>query len=623
MTILNPSAFYLLLLLGIILFFYLLKGRPRKVIVSSTLFWRRIRQALPAQRPRWRLPPELLLFLQIALLTLLIMALAQFLLSRKEKKEFIVIVMDTTASMQATDLIPNRLAVAKKRAQEFIEELPENTQLALVQAGKRPQLIANFSDERSYLLIRLKALTAADVRGNEAAVLELANSILPTQTQGRVIFFTDGAFELDLDSLPQTVELVPLDKKNSRNLAITSFELRPRTEDSEKYELLVKVTNFSLQKERFSLRLWLGQNLIFKSESALSSQEEKKYIHNLEVKEKTILKAEIYPYPQDDLAIDNTAYALPGFSERLNVLLVSRGNLFLKATLESYPQVNLYQKQTILPEELSGYDLIIFDNIVPPPLKRGNIVCLGVLPPNLSLEEQDPQPNPILTEWQIDHPLLRFVNLKNMNVRQSLGTETLPEADILLRSSAGPLIQVWQSGGLRLLFIGFDLYYSDFPLQIGFPIFIFNLLRWFHPQVFDPTYSQIQTGEEFVIFPKAQKEEITIVNPHNEIITIEDPKDPLIFSETTIAGVYTLDGKSLFAANLLSAHESNLLSRVTFSAASREVNRQVKNEYSESKLSLSPMLILLSCLLLFIEWYLYHFPGAIGKKKSKFSKRTA
>ncbi|GAI59840.1 unnamed protein product, partial [marine sediment metagenome] len=204
--------------------------------------------------------PELLLFLQIALLTLLIMALAQFLLSRKEKKEFIVIVMDTTASMQATDLISNRLAVAKKRAQEFIKELPENTQLALVQAGKRPQLIANFSDERSYLLIRLKALTAADVRGNETAVLELANSILPTQTQGRVIFFTDGAFELDLDSLPQTVELVPLHKKNSRNLAITSFELRARTEDSEKYELLVKVTNFSLQKERFSLRLWLGQN---------------------------------------------------------------------------------------------------------------------------------------------------------------------------------------------------------------------------------------------------------------------------------------------------------------------------------------------------------------------------
>ena len=623
MTILNPSAFYLLLLLGVILFFYLLKGRPRKVIVSSTLFWRRIRQALPVQRIRWRLPPELLLFLQIALLTLLIMALAQFLLSRKEKKEFMVIVMDTTASMQATDLIPNRLAVAKKRAEEFIKELPENTQLALVQAGKRPQLIANFSDERSYLLIRLKALTAADVRGNETAVLELANSILPTQTQGRVIFFTDGAFELDLDSLPQTVELVPLNKKNSRNLAITSFELRPRTQDSEKYELLVKVTNFSLQKERFSLRLWLGQNLIFKSELVVSSQEEKEYIHNLEVDKKTILKAEISPYPQDDLILDNTAYALPGFSERLNVLLVSKGNLFLRTALESYPQVNFYQKQIVLPGELSYYDLIIFDNIIPPPLERGNIVCLGVLPPNLSLKEQDPQPNSILTEWEIDHPLLRFVNLENMNVRQSLGIETLPGADILLMSSAGPLMQVWQKGGLRLLFIGFDLYYSDFPLQIGFPVFIFNLLQWFHPQVFDPTYSQIQTGEEFVIFPKAKKEEITIVNPHNEIITIENPKDPLIFSETRIAGVYTIDGKSLFTANLLSAHESNLLSRVTFASTSREVNRQVKNEYSESKLSLSPLLILLSCLLLLVEWYLYHFPRAIGKRRSKSSKRTA
>ena len=622
MNILNPSAFYLLLLLGIILFFYLLKGRPRKVTVSSTLFWRRIRQTLPAQRIRWRLPPELLLFLQIALLTLLIMALAQFILPRKEKKEFMVIVMDTTASMQTTDLIPNRLAVAKKKAQEFIKELPENTQLALVQAGKRPQVIANFSDERSYLLERLKALTPADVRGNEAVVLQLANSILPTPAQGRVIFFTDGAFELDLDSLPQSVEFVTFNSKNSRNLAITSFELRPKTVDSEKYELLVKVTNSSRQEERFSLRLWLGQNLIVESESVLSSEEEKEFIHNLEVKQKTILKAEIYPYPQDDLTVDNTAYALPGFSEPLDVLLVTRGNLFLKATLESYSQVNLYQKETVLADELSYYDLIIFDNIVPPALKRGNIVCLGVLPPNLSLQEQDPQPNPILTERQIDHPLLRFVNLENMNVRQSAGIGTLAGADILLASSAGPLMQVWQNEGLRLLFIGFDLYYSDFPLQIGFPIFIFNLLQWFHPQVFDPTYWQIQTGGEFVIFPQAQKEEITIVNPHNEIITIEDREDPLIFSETTIAGVYTLDGKSLFAANLLSVHESNLFSRVAFSAASTEVNRQVKNEYSDSELSLSPMLILLSCLLLFIEWYFYHFPGVIGKEKSKFRKRT-
>ncbi len=622
MNILNPSAFYLLLLLGIILFFYLLKGRPRKVTVSSTLFWRRIRQTLPAQRIRWRLPPELLLFLQIALLTLLIMALAQFILPRKEKKEFMVIVMDTTASMQTTDLIPNRLAVAKKKAQEFIKELPENTQLALVQAGKRPQVIANFSDERSYLLERLKALTPADVRGNEAVVLQLANSILPTPAQGRVIFFTDGAFELDLDSLPQSVEFVTFNSKNSRNLAITSFELRPKTVDSEKYELLVKVTNSSRQEERFSLRLWLGQNLIVESESVLSSEEEKEFIHNLEVKQKTILKAEIYPYPQDDLTVDNTAYALPGFSEPLDVLLVTRGNLFLKATLESYSQVNLYQKETVLADELSYYDLIIFDNIVPPALKRGNIVCLGVLPPNLSLQEQDPQPNPILTERQIDHPLLRFVNLENMNVRQSAGIGTLAGADILLASSAGPLMQVWQNEGLRLLFIGFDLYYSDFPLQIGFPIFIFNLLQWFHPQVFDPTYWQIQTGGEFVIFPQAQKEEIIIVNPHNEIITIEDREDPLIFSETTIAGVYTLDEKSLFAANLLSAHESNLFSRVAFSAASTEVNRQVKNEYSDSELSLSPMLILLSCLLLFIEWYFYHFPGVIGKEKSKFRKRT-
>ena len=303
------------------------------------------------------------------------------------------------------------------------------------------------------------------------------------------------------------------------------------------------------------------------------------------------------------------------------MLLVSEGNLFLKTALESYSQVNLYQKQTVLPEELSHYDLVIFDSITPPPLKRGNMVCLGVLPPNLSLKKQDLQESPILTEWQIDHPLLRFVNLENMNVRQSLEIGALPESNVLLRSSAGPLMQLWQGEGLRLLFVAFDLYHSDFPLQIGFPVFIFNLLQWFHPQVFDPTYWQIQTGEEFVFFPEGQQE-ITIINPRSEIITVENLKEPLVFSQTRIAGVYTLDGESLFVANLFNAQESDLFSRIRVSSESVEANKRLENGSSDDRLSLSPLLILLSCLILSIEWYLYHFPSSISRKKSKFSKKV-
>jgi len=622
MSIFNPSAFYLLPLLGVILFFYLLKGRPRELIISSTLFWRRIGQTLSAQRIRWRLPPELLLFLQIALLSLLIMALAQFFLLKKEKGKSMVIVIDTTASMQATDLIPNRLAIAKKRAQEFIKELPQNTRLALVQAGKRPQLVANFSDERSYLLKELEDLSATDVTGNEEAALKLAASLFPSQTQGRVIFFTDGAFEFDSDSLLPGVEYVLIGEKSCRNLAITSLEVRPRTVDSKKYEVLVKVRNFSSRKEKFSFSLWLRESLISKGELALSSQEERAYIYHLETKERSILKVEICPYPQDDLAADNTAYALFGSSEDLNVLLVSEGNLFLKTALESYSWINLYQKQRALPEEISDYDLVIFDGIIPPLLERGNIVCLGVLPLNFSSEKPNLQFNPILTEWQIDHPLLRFVNFENMNVRQSLEIRPFPGSDVLLKSSEGPLIQVWEKEELRLLFIAFDLYSSDFPLQIGFPVFIFNLLQWFHPQIFDPTYCQIETGEEFVIFPKDQKEQIAIVNPHNEMIKIEKLKDPLVFSQTEIAGVYTLNGENFFVANLLSWRESNLLSRVRLPSTPGEVDKKVENEFWENKLSLSPLLILLSCLLLLIEWYLYHFPTDILKGRNRLRKRT-
>jgi len=609
MTILNPSAFYLLPLLGLILFFYLLKGRPREISVSSTLFWQKIRQTLSSQHLRWRLPPELLLFLQLALLGLLIMVLAQILLIIENRgEEYLVIVMDTTASMQATDLVPDRLSVAKKRARELIKELPEKTKIALVQADDQPHLLANFSDDRAFLLKELENLKALDVKGDEEAALRLAVSLFPPDIQRRIFFFTDGAFKLNPDSVSQEVKLVLFGSGAPRNLGITSLKIRPRLIGERDYEILVGVGNFSPQEEVFSLELWLGEKLLSRERLALPSQEEGQYVYRVKVEEKAILRAKLEPHSQDNLAIDNIAYAIFAPSRNLNVLLVSQGNLFLETALTAYPCINLYLKNRISAQEIPNYDLVIFDGIVPPPLDQGNVVCIGTLPLDLLPENPGLQVNPLLTEWEIDHPLLRFVNLNDTNVERSLSIPPLPRGEVLVRSAKYPLMQIWQRGDLRLLFIAFDLYYSDFPLQVGFPIFIFNLLQWFHPEVFDPGYYQIQTGKGFSIPSGYEEGEVAILNPHNEMNKFEKIEDSSIFWRTKIAGVYRLNGEEFFAANLLSSQESNLFSRVNLPSLDENIQEQLEGSSVSSKLPLSPLFILISCLLLLMEWHFYHFP---------------
>lgn len=607
MTILNPSAFYLLPLLGLVFFFYLLKGRPREVKISSTLLWQKIRQILPAQHFRWRLPRELLLFLELAILGLLIIALTQILFTVKSKEDYLVVVMDTTASMQATDLVPDRLSVAKERARDLINELSGKKKIALIEADDKPRLLVNFSDHRATLLRKLKNLRASDVKGDAGAALRLANSLFPPYAEKSIIFFTDGAFGLSPDLVPAGVELVLFSTDAPCNLGITSLKIRPGIIGGRDYEVLVSVGNFSSQEETFRLKLWLGEKLINEEELTLPPQKEGQYVYSVRVTSRAILTTELHPYSRDDLTVDNIAYAVFSSSRNLDVLLVSRGNLFLETAFTAYSSINLYVKDNVSAQEIPDYDLVIFDGIIPPSLNQGNVVCIGTLPLDFLPKNSGLRVNPVLIEWEIDHPLLRFVNLNDTNVEWSLPVPTLPNGEVLVKSTEYPLMQVWQKDNLRLVFLAFDLYYSDFPLRVGFPVFIFNLLQWFHPEEFDPDYYQIQTGEAFPLPSGYEKHEVTILDPHNHM---NKPKmeDGPVFSQTKIAGVYRFNGEALFAANLVDSQESNLISRVNLSGPAKNFSQQLRSKTTISKFSLSPLLIVLSFLVLLIEWYLYHFP---------------
>ena len=610
MSVLNPSAFYLLPLLGLILFFYLLKGKPRQIKVSSTLFWQKIRQTLTSQRFRWRLPPELLLFLQLTIFGILIVALAQlFLTLRGKEAEYVAIVIDTTASMQATDVVPDRLSVAKRKARDLIRELSRRTRIALIQADDHPRLLVNFSDDRAFLLRRLEALKAVDVEGDEEVALKLAASLFPSGTRKKIFFFTDGAFEINPDSVPRGTKLVLSTSKAPRNIGITSLKIRPRMIGERNYEVLVGVGNFSSQEESFTLSLHLGGKLISKEKLSLPPHREGRYIYSVKARKKAILRVELEPHPRDDLSVDNLAYAIFGSSKNLDVLLVSKGNLFLETALSAYQCINLYLKDRLSnSQEVADYDLVIFDGISPPSLDQGNVVLIGVLPPGFVLEKTVPQLNPVLTEWEVEHPLLRFVDLSDVNVERALPVGVLPGGKVLARSGSFPLIQVWQKNGLRLLFLAFDLYQSDFPLQVGFPIFIFNLLQWFHPELFDPNYYQIQTGKSFPIPTEYEGGEVNILSPHKKMRKFEKVESGLLFSQTQITGVYKLNGEPFFAANLTSSEESNLLARASLPLLEEEIGGRLEEEPAKRKLSLSPFLVLISFLLLLVEWYLYHFP---------------
>src|SRR3954470_22720341 len=98
---------------------YFLKLRRRPVQVPSTLLWRRSLEDLHVNSLFQRLRRNLLLFLQLLMLVLAMLALTgPRLRGSSTPGQRFVLAVDDSASMSATDVAPDRLSRAKDEARK-------------------------------------------------------------------------------------------------------------------------------------------------------------------------------------------------------------------------------------------------------------------------------------------------------------------------------------------------------------------------------------------------------------------------------------------------------------------------------------------------------------------------
>ncbi len=122
MDVLNPLAFWFALLAIPIVLLYLLRLRRRAQPVSSTLLWRRAILDREANTLWQRLRRNVLLFLQLATLAFLIFALARpYLQAPGGPSRQVIVLLDASASMQATDVRPSRFEAARAQVRALIE----------------------------------------------------------------------------------------------------------------------------------------------------------------------------------------------------------------------------------------------------------------------------------------------------------------------------------------------------------------------------------------------------------------------------------------------------------------------------------------------------------------------
>jgi hypothetical protein len=612
----TPWAFAFLILVPLVLLLHSLRLRRREVRISSLYLWEELLRERRSTLGMSKLLRSLLLLLQILGIAGLTFGLADpFARLPSTKEGDIVLVLDASASMRATAKGEERFAQARRLAFELVERLHAKSEMALIQAAARPTLKVPFTADRTLLKQTLEGLAATDEPGDLPKAVEFARALLGGDRRGEVVILSDGADPRLAEALHQGsgARLVSV-AGGERNVAITKFEVRPRLTRPGEYEVLVNVANFSPQAETFDLALAMNWKTVRRSRHTLEPGERQNLIFPYAGSANGV--AEVTLDVNDDLSADNRAATVLSDRMPVWVLLVSRGNYFLESLLAGHAHASVNVVNSLTPssfeQQVRGNHIVILDGIEPPPLHFGNFLLINTTAPNLPITVKGVTEAPPIVDWDASDPILRSVQLRDLQVRQAQVVEIGEGVKPLLYADGSPILSSLDTGRLRAVHLGFDLLNSDLPLRVAFPVLMSNILEWLSPQHGTFVSHQVQAGEPYAIELDSVPAEVSVRRPSGEWSKLQATENPLIFRDTSYVGVYTVRvGKKTqrFAVNLASPEESDIRPKLAERPADGQPLTALSTQETVNR-PLWPYFVALALGLTLVEWYFWCRTGA-------------
>jgi hypothetical protein len=560
----NPAAIAWAALAIPIVALYILKVRQRRVLVSTNLFWRQI---FEEKRPRslWETLRHLIsLLVQVALLSFLVFALVDpyFRWEALGAKRYVLIV-DNSASMNATDGSPTRLAQAKIEGLRVIDGIRFRDEMAVISAGSEPSVACGLTGHQRTLRNALEAIKPTDGPTRVTEAVELARRLLGgNRSEKSILVLTDGTFTESAKLLGARDVDAFLVGKNSPNVAITRTQARRSLLDPIGYEILIEVANLAESTSKCRLEIDLDDEVV----DVIPLQIEpggtwKKVIEKTSANGGRLTARLDQP---DILAADNHASAILPRREARPVTLITEGNLFLEKVLQAIPLVRLDIEKE-LPKTAANPSVLILHKKVPEQIPAGAVFVVDPSGPCDLWDLGEPLQNPIVTKQEKDSPILGHVRLENVSMPEARKITPKGPVQVLASSLGGePLIAVFERAGGNVVVLTVDLDKSDLPLQTAFPILVSNALSWFSRNKGELRESLVTGAVTEWEIPSRGGGPMLLKSPGGEIRSLPGGTTRATIGPLDQSGVWSLvrtrEGapEAEFACNIASRTESDL-----------------------------------------------------------------
>ena len=550
MSFLSPLGLLGVLFVPVVLAMYLLKLRRDRQVVPSTLLWQRLLTDVEANAPWQRLRRSLLLLLQLLLVALLaILAARPFLERPAGLAGDVVVVIDTSASMAASDIPPDRLTEAKAKVLERLHDLPANGTVSVIAAGRTARVVVNGTTDIGRVRAAIDGIAVSPSTGDLGDALNLANALAARAGDAEILVATDAALAIKPTArLDHKVSVIQVGRER-KNQAIVALAVRAAPSGVTR-SVFISIANLDIEPASRRLELWAdGILLEAKDLKNLEPQTRTEVVIDDVPRDRSVIEVRLVdPAGKDGgdaLAVDDRAWAVVPPDRLRRVLLVGPGDPYLETALSYLPSTELYG---VTPEKYGPtthpelFDLIIFEGSLPPQLRHSAV--LAIAPPATSDlgEVLGTLTDPGIGTLPTDDPILKYVDLSSVHIGKAAKLALPSWARVVIPGPSGaPLLYAGEHDGRRAAVMAFLPRNSDLPLQVAFPVLMSNLAGELLGGAAAPTQA-LSPGDPVTIPVPAGATSIDVTRPDGSVVelapaTADAPS--VAFSQTDLLGVYT------------------------------------------------------------------------------------
>jgi len=383
----------------------------------------------------------------------------------------VVFVLDTSASMRATDVHPSRFDAARALLLNDAKRLPAGTRFALVLAGPRPTIRLGFTTRREELRRALSTLQPTDASANLAAAVAFANALA---TDVDVRLYTDTPVE-GFESATRLFR-----EAHPKDIAVFGFTLTRDPSEVSRVTARATIANYTDMSQRVRLTLDVDGVPVDAQVVEIAAGATAPATFRFRAGGSKDALVTLSVASDDDLDANNRAYHVLSAVEPLRVLVVGERSPFLDALLGLNGDVLVRHVSPDAYIESDEADLTVFHRTAPKTLPRGDSLLIEPTDDVPFAKRLEVVPVGAVT-WDARHPLTRFCDFGAFSLRRAWRFQTTPATQTLVSNGPFPLIALAESVHSRAVLLAFDAFQleeTDFPLRPVAVVFFANLIGW-------------------------------------------------------------------------------------------------------------------------------------------------